>query len=139
MSAQNYRQRCFERWDEKCACCGDTTAIEVHHIDGNASNNEKANLIPLCTGCHNIVESHSWTAELNSDIDTNNPLLTWLIKVKRTNSPNTEPSQREERKNLKIDSEMYDRLREEKTQYETWNHLFDRLLREADTEGLADE
>jgi len=34
------------------------------------------------------------------------------------------------RKNLKIDSEMYDRLREEKTQYETWNHLFDRLLTE---------
>ena len=37
-----------------------------------------------------------------------------------------------ERKNLKIDSEMYDRLREEKTQYETWNALFDRLLRDAD-------
>jgi hypothetical protein len=37
-----------------------------------------------------------------------------------------------DRKNLKIDSEMYDRLREEKTQYETWNHLFDRLLTEAD-------
>ena len=35
-----------------------------------------------------------------------------------------------ERKNLKIDPEMYDRLREEKTQYETWNHLFDRLLNE---------
>ena len=37
-----------------------------------------------------------------------------------------------ERKNLKIDVEMYDRLREEKTQYETWNHLFDRLLEEAE-------
>ena len=35
------------------------------------------------------------------------------------------------RKNLKIDKEMYDRLREEKEQYETWNHFFDRLLREA--------
>ena len=34
------------------------------------------------------------------------------------------------RKNLKIDPEMYDRLKEEKTQYETWNHLFDRLLNE---------
>jgi len=38
-----------------------------------------------------------------------------------------------ERKNLKIDVEMYDRLKEEKTQYETWNHLFDRLLEEADS------
>ena len=36
------------------------------------------------------------------------------------------------RKSLKIDKEMYDRLREEKTQYETWNHLFDRLLEEAE-------
>jgi len=35
------------------------------------------------------------------------------------------------RKNLKIDEAMYDRLWEEKTQYETWNHLFDRLLTEA--------
>ena len=34
-----------------------------------------------------------------------------------------------ERKNLKIDPEMYDRLREEKEQYETWNHLFNRLLK----------
>jgi len=34
------------------------------------------------------------------------------------------------RKNLKIDPEMYARLKEEKTQYETWNHLFDRLLKE---------
>jgi hypothetical protein len=39
-----------------------------------------------------------------------------------------------ERKNLKIDVEMYDRLSEEKMQYETWNHFFDRLLREADSD-----
>lgn len=36
-----------------------------------------------------------------------------------------------DRKNIKVDTEMHDRLREEKTQYETWNHFFDRLLREA--------
>jgi hypothetical protein len=35
------------------------------------------------------------------------------------------------RKNLKIDCEMYERLRGEKTEYETWNGLFDRLLSEA--------
>ena len=33
-----------------------------------------------------------------------------------------------DRKNLKIDPEMYQRLREEKSEYETWNGLFDRLL-----------
>lgn len=35
-----------------------------------------------------------------------------------------------DRKNLKVDAEMYERLREEKTQYETWNAFFDRLLSE---------
>jgi len=36
-----------------------------------------------------------------------------------------------DRKNIKIRTEMYDRLRDEKTEYETWNDLFDRLLQEA--------
>jgi len=36
-----------------------------------------------------------------------------------------------DRKNLKIDSEMYERLRAEKGEYETWNGFFDRLLAEA--------
>jgi hypothetical protein len=39
-----------------------------------------------------------------------------------------------DRKNLKIDPAMYERLREEKTQYETWNAFFDRLLNEASDE-----
>ena len=37
-----------------------------------------------------------------------------------------------DRKNLKIDAAMYERLREEKTQYETWNAFFDRLLSEVE-------
>jgi hypothetical protein len=36
-----------------------------------------------------------------------------------------------DRKNIKLDTEMYNRLRDEKTEYETWNHFFDRLLKEA--------
>jgi len=35
-----------------------------------------------------------------------------------------------DRKNLKIDPEMYDRLRDEKKKYETWNAFFDRLVEE---------
>jgi predicted CopG family antitoxin len=38
------------------------------------------------------------------------------------------------RKNIKIDADIYDRLREEKTQYETWDGFFDRLLTEASKE-----
>lgn len=39
-----------------------------------------------------------------------------------------------ERKNLKIDEAMYERLQDEKGQYETWNQLFARLLEERDNE-----
>jgi hypothetical protein len=36
-----------------------------------------------------------------------------------------------DRKNLKIDEAMYERLRAEKGEYETWNGFFDRLLAES--------
>jgi len=35
-----------------------------------------------------------------------------------------------DRKNIKVDEEIYSQLREEKGQYETWNALFARLLEE---------
>jgi hypothetical protein len=37
-----------------------------------------------------------------------------------------------DRKNLKIDAEMYERLREAKGGYETWNAFFNRVLDELD-------
>ena len=37
-----------------------------------------------------------------------------------------------ERKNLKIDVETYQRLREEKGQYETWDGALNRMLDELD-------
>jgi len=39
-----------------------------------------------------------------------------------------------DRKNIKIDAEMYDRLDKEKRKYETWNAFFDRVLEEAQAE-----
>ena len=38
------------------------------------------------------------------------------------------------RKNLKITVETYDRLIDEKKQYETWDGMFRRLIRESDNE-----
>ena len=37
-----------------------------------------------------------------------------------------------ERKNLKIDVETYERLREEKGQYETWDGALNRMMDELD-------
>lgn len=37
-----------------CCFCGKTctTNIEIHHIDGDRSNNDEDNLIPVCFDCH---------------------------------------------------------------------------------------
>jgi 5-methylcytosine-specific restriction endonuclease McrA len=37
----------------KCMWCRKNPAQEIHHIDGNPSNNKPDNLIPLCGTCHN--------------------------------------------------------------------------------------
>ena len=53
----NYRLRCFKIWDTQCVindgeCDGH---IEVHHIDGDNTNFDSSNLIPLCFHHHWIV------------------------------------------------------------------------------------
>jgi hypothetical protein len=35
-----------------CETCGSTTALDVHHKDGNIKNNELGNLQTLCHPCH---------------------------------------------------------------------------------------
>lgn len=48
----------FEKYEHKCAICGHNgkkKRLEVHHIDGNHSNNEEINLILLCSVCHRSV------------------------------------------------------------------------------------
>ena len=37
---------------ENCGISKDIASLEVDHIDGNRSNNDKKNLQTLCTKCH---------------------------------------------------------------------------------------
>jgi hypothetical protein len=37
---------------EKCGISKEIASLEVDHIDGNRSNNDKKNLQTLCTKCH---------------------------------------------------------------------------------------
>jgi 5-methylcytosine-specific restriction endonuclease McrA len=56
------RARGLSLWRHKHTCqkCGVTQAVlksrreslEVHHVDGDASNNRQSNLLPLCPSCH---------------------------------------------------------------------------------------
>ena len=47
--------------DRHCCFCGKqcTTNIEIHHVDGNPSNSEIDNLIPLCFDCHGEVARYN--------------------------------------------------------------------------------
>ena len=47
-------------WREQRKRCGrcrkQVASFELHHIDGNARNNARSNLVCLCKGCHLAVE-----------------------------------------------------------------------------------
>lgn len=52
--AEEVRAKLFLWCARHCCYCGKACAtnIEIHHIDGNASNNNEDNLIPVCFDCH---------------------------------------------------------------------------------------
>lgn len=49
---------------EVCECCGNSIwngkkiPLEVHHIDGNKTNNNLDNLLLLCPNCHALTETY---------------------------------------------------------------------------------
>ena len=56
MIKEGYKER-------KCECCGNSEwlnrpiVLELHHIDGNHSNNALENLQLLCPNCHAITDN----------------------------------------------------------------------------------
>jgi len=55
----NYRERALAHYGEQCDLCGETENIVVHHRDGERSNNDLSNLIPLCESCHGKVHGRN--------------------------------------------------------------------------------
>lgn len=51
-SVRNYAVLCYRYHEKKCVVCGETDAVDVHHIDSNRENNSVDNLIPLCPTHH---------------------------------------------------------------------------------------
>lgn len=52
-----YRRICYAIWPRKCVVCGEDYIgkrfqLDVHHIDGDPSNDQPENLVPLCRTCH---------------------------------------------------------------------------------------
>jgi len=46
------RERCLARCYYQCSHCGRNSKLHVHHISGNARDNNDLNLIVLCEHCH---------------------------------------------------------------------------------------
>jgi hypothetical protein len=66
--SDEYRQKCLEEKGRECYNCSSTTQIEVHHIDGDRSNNDLKNLIPLCRDCHSFVHRQDATGQAALDL-----------------------------------------------------------------------
>lgn len=112
MSTTDYRELCFEHHTHECANCGSTTAVEVHHRDGDRTNNNADNLIPLCRGCHRMV--HSASSEMPE-------LVRELGKTPRDNSEKT---------TLSISKKLADSLYTRKNRRETYEDVVWRLIEE---------
>jgi len=57
MSTPNYRDRCLSAKDKECELCGRPNKIDVHHIDGDRTNNHITNLMPVCRECHMAIHN----------------------------------------------------------------------------------
>jgi hypothetical protein len=52
-----YTTICFQHHEKKCVVCEERNIVATHHYDGNHSNNEPSNLVPLCPTHHSYVHS----------------------------------------------------------------------------------
>lgn len=50
---QKLKDKILVEFNHSCVCCG-APYHEVHHIDGDPSNNAEDNLIVLCPNCHQV-------------------------------------------------------------------------------------
>ncbi|WP_114577206.1 HNH endonuclease signature motif containing protein [Saliphagus sp. LR7] len=69
MSNEHYREKCLSAKGEQCIECDATTRVVVHHTDGDRTNNDLDNLVPLCRSCHSSVHAagegfEHWTEQL---------------------------------------------------------------------------
>ena len=63
--SSHIRNYLFEKYNNKCQICGwgeenPTThkiPLQVHHIDGDCTNNKEENLQLLCPNCHSLTET----------------------------------------------------------------------------------
>lgn len=55
------RDLVLREYNHRCAMCGGDRP-QIHHIDGDPTNHESLNLLPLCPNCH-LTDQHDPSAE----------------------------------------------------------------------------
>ena len=64
--SNHIRRYLFEKYNNTCAKCGWSKfnlwtghiPLEIHHIDGDYTNNKEYNLLLLCPNCHSLTETY---------------------------------------------------------------------------------
>lgn len=62
------RDKVLSEFNHRCAICG-RDKPQVHHIDGDKSNNDPMNLLPLCPN-HHLTDQHNPTGQWDPGIIT---------------------------------------------------------------------
>ncbi len=57
------REAILERDASRCTICGGTTALHIHHIDQDKTNDDPCNLLTLCEICHARVHTRLQNTE----------------------------------------------------------------------------
>ena len=60
------REAVLKEYNHRCAICG-TDQPQLHHIDEDPSNNDPANLLPLCPNCH-LSDHHNPTVSIGPEL-----------------------------------------------------------------------
>ena len=71
------RNYLFEKHDNKCQICGwgkenphtHLIPLQIHHIDGDCTNNKEENLQLLCPNCHSLTETFGGSNENSKRLD----------------------------------------------------------------------
>ena len=64
--SKHIKRYLFEKYNNKCSICGwgkvnqftGNIPLEVHHKDGDHTNNDEDNLDLLCPNCHSLTETY---------------------------------------------------------------------------------
>ena len=72
------RRYLFEKYDNKCEICGwgkthpitGNIPLQIHHIDGDCTNNKEENLQLLCPNCHCLTDNYGSLNKNATRIDT---------------------------------------------------------------------